>query len=83
MKKGRFDRLVTSLHEVRSHVAGGPFAGRINEIEVGAGDIRTVRERSGMTQQQFAAAFGTGLAHCRSGNAASAARAAPQNRCCG
>jgi putative transcriptional regulator len=61
MKKRRFDRLVASLHEVRSHVASGRFAGRMTRIDVEADDIRTVRERSGMTQQQFAAAFGIGL----------------------
>lgn len=61
MKKERFDRLVESLGEVREHVATGRFAGRIREIEVDAGTIRAVRERSGMTQSQFAATFGIGL----------------------
>ena len=61
MKKDRFDRLVDSLGDVRSHVATGRFAGRISKVEVSAGDIRGVRERSGMTQQEFAAAFGIGL----------------------
>ena len=61
MKKHRFDRLIASLHEVRSHVATGRFAGRISKVEVEADDVRAVRERSGMTQRQFAAAFGIGL----------------------
>jgi putative transcriptional regulator len=61
MKKSRFDRLVASLGEVRDHVATGRFTGRTSEVEVGASDIRAVRERSGMTQQQFATAFGIGL----------------------
>ena len=61
MKKKSFDRLVESLDEVRAHVATGRFAGRISRIEVGASDIRAVRERSGMTQRQFAATFGIGL----------------------
>jgi putative transcriptional regulator len=61
MKKQRFERLMESLGEVRTHVATGRFSGRIRKIAVGAGDIRAVRERSGMTQQQFAAAFGIGL----------------------
>jgi putative transcriptional regulator len=61
MKKSRFDRLVASLGEVRDHVATGRFTGRISKVEVGPGDIRAVRERSGMTQQQFAATFGIGL----------------------
>jgi putative transcriptional regulator len=61
MKKNRFDRLAASLGEVRTHVATGRFAGRISKVEVGASDIRAVRERSGMTQRQFAAAFGIGL----------------------
>jgi putative transcriptional regulator len=61
MKKNRFDRLVASLGEVREHVATGRFAGRISKVEVGPSDIRAVRERSGMTQQQFAATFGIGL----------------------
>jgi len=61
MKKRRFDRLVESLHDVRSHVATGRFAGRIGKIAIEADDIRAVRKRSGMTQQQFAAAFGIGL----------------------
>jgi putative transcriptional regulator len=61
MKKSRFDRLVASLGEVRDHVATGRFVGRISKVAVGPGDIRAVRERSGMTQQQFAATFGIGL----------------------
>jgi putative transcriptional regulator len=61
MKKSRFDRLASSLGEVRNHVATGRFAGRVSKVEIGADDIRAVRERSGMTQQQFAATFGIGL----------------------
>ncbi len=61
MKKKRFDRLVASLEEVRTHVTSGRFAGRITKIAVNAGDIRAVRRRSGMTQTQFAATFGIGL----------------------
>lgn len=61
MKKDRFAQLVGSLDEVRAHVATGRFAGRIREVEVDAGVIRAVRERSGMTQSQFAATFGIGL----------------------
>jgi putative transcriptional regulator len=61
MKKQRFDRLLASLSEVRTHVATGKIPGRITKVEIGADDIRDVRKRSGMTQQQFAAAFGIGL----------------------
>jgi putative transcriptional regulator len=61
MKKKRFDRLMEGLGEVRTHVATGRFSGRISKIEIGADNIRAVRERSGMTQQRFAAAFGIGL----------------------
>src|SRR5690606_6786636 len=61
MKKERFDQLLESLEEVRGHVATGRFGGRIRNVEVGAGAIRAVRERSGMTQSQFAATFGIGL----------------------
>jgi putative transcriptional regulator len=61
MKKERFDRLVESLGEVRSHIATGRFAGRISKVDVGADDVRAVRERSGMTQRKFAATFGIGL----------------------
>src|SRR6266700_1696976 len=61
MKKERFDRLVSSLEEVRDHVATGRFAGRITRVEIGGGEVRAVRERSGMTQQQFADTFGIGL----------------------
>lgn len=61
MRKNRFERLAASLSEVHEHVAGRRFAGRIREIEVGAADVRAVRERSGMTQSQFAATFGIGV----------------------
>lgn len=61
MRKQRFDRLLGSLEEVRRHVAGGRFAGRISEIEVGPDEVRAVRQRSGMTQSQFATTFGIGL----------------------
>lgn len=61
MKKKRFDRLLASLDDVRTHVATGRFAGRIRDVDVHSDDIRAVRERSGMTQKQFAEAFGIGL----------------------
>jgi putative transcriptional regulator len=61
VKKERFNRLVESLGEVRSHVSGGRFAGRLSKVEVKADDIKTLRARSGMTQVQFAATFGIGL----------------------
>jgi putative transcriptional regulator len=61
MKKERFERLAASLAQVRGHVAGRRFAGRIREIEVAPGDIRSVRERAGMTQSQFAETFGIGI----------------------
>ena len=61
MKKKRFDRLVESLDDVRTHVTTGRFVGRVSKVDVGASDIRAVRERSGMTQRQFAATFGIGL----------------------
>ena len=60
MKKQRFGRLMDSLGEVRTHVRTGRFSGRISRIDIGADDIRAVRERSGLTQRQFAA-FGIGL----------------------
>jgi putative transcriptional regulator len=61
MKKQRFDRLAESLDEVRGHIATGRFGGRITKVAVEASEIRAVRVRSGMTQRQFAAAFGIGL----------------------
>jgi len=61
MKKKRFDRLIASLEEVHTHVSTSRFGGRISEIIVGADDIRAVRERSGLTQAQFAETFGIGL----------------------
>src|SRR5438046_1174434 len=61
MKKNRFDRLLASLEEVRTHVATGKFGGRISEVGVRPADVLTIRERSGMTQEQFAEAFGIGL----------------------
>jgi putative transcriptional regulator len=61
MKKDRFNRLLQSLDEVRTHVATGRLAGRISKVEVDADDVRTLRARSGMTQAQFAATFGIGL----------------------
>ena len=61
MKKQRFEQLVASLRDVREHVTRGRFRGRIALIEVEPADVRAVRERSGMTQQQFAATFGIGL----------------------
>ena len=61
MKKKRFDQLVAGLEDVHAHVTTGRFGGRITEIDVGADEIRAVRKRSGLTQAQFAAAFGIGL----------------------
>jgi putative transcriptional regulator len=61
MKKTRFDRLVASLEDVKEHVTTGRFAGRLTDVALEADDIRAVRERSGLTQAQFAATFGIGL----------------------
>jgi putative transcriptional regulator len=61
MKKKRFERLMESLEEVRTHVATGRFAGRINDVTIDAEDVRAVRKRSGLTQTQFAETFGIGL----------------------
>lgn len=61
MKKHRFDQLVESLDDVKRHVTTGRMKGRVSKVEVSADDVRAVRERSGMTQQQFAATFGIGL----------------------
>jgi putative transcriptional regulator len=61
MKKERFDQLVASLEEVKEHVATGRFRGRINRLDVRPIDVRTIRKRSGMTQQRFAETFGIGL----------------------
>jgi putative transcriptional regulator len=61
MKKSSFDQLTASLEEVREHVATGRFAGKMTRVKIGAEDIRALRRRSGMTQEQFAAAFGIGL----------------------
>jgi hypothetical protein len=44
MKKKRFDRLIASLEDVRVHVASGPFAGRISEIEVRGAASENPRE---------------------------------------
>jgi hypothetical protein len=43
MRKERFDRLVESLDEVRTHVATGRFAGRISNMVASADDVRAVR----------------------------------------
>ncbi|MDQ2083661.1 helix-turn-helix domain-containing protein [Xanthobacteraceae bacterium Astr-EGSB] len=61
MKKERFQQLTDSLAEVARHVGSGRIRGRVSEIEIGADDVRAVRRRSGLTQRQFAAAFGIGL----------------------
>jgi putative transcriptional regulator len=60
MRKHRFSRLVESLEEV-AHVATRRFAGRLSIDAVAPDDIKRLRARSGMTQTQFAAAFGVGL----------------------
>ena len=61
MKKDRFDRLMQGLEEVREHVTTGKFRGRISEVDIRPIDVRKVRERSRMTQRQFADTFGIGL----------------------
>lgn len=61
MMKKQFDRLVASFEDVHTHVETGRFAGRTTDVKVGAEDIRAVRERSELTQTQFAATFGIGL----------------------
>ena len=42
MKKQRFDRLVKSLDEVRTHVATGRFAGRISKVDADGNGLRKV-----------------------------------------
>jgi putative transcriptional regulator len=65
MKKERFQELLAGLEEVREYVATGRFKGRVHQVEVPADDVRGIRVRSGMTQQQFAETFGIGLGTLR------------------
>ena len=64
MKKGRFDRLVASLGEVRDH-RHWAFRWTDCKVAVGPGDIRAVRERPNDLQQFAATRYRPGT--CRSG----------------
>jgi putative transcriptional regulator len=55
------DELMASLEQAVAIVEGTLSPGRIHEVDVPEVDVRAARQRLGMTQTDFAAAFGVAL----------------------
>jgi len=55
------DELVASLEQAVAIVEGTLAPGRVHKIELPEIDVRAARQRLGMTQPAFAAAFGVAL----------------------
>lgn len=55
------DELIASLEQALAIVEGTLEPGRVHKIELPEVDVRAARQRLGMTQPAFAAAFGVAL----------------------
>ncbi|MGE0667459.1 MAG: NadS family protein [Sphingomonadales bacterium] len=55
MAKDFGDQLIDSLNEAVAHARGGKTGSRVNVVEVS--DAKAIRERLGMSQQEFARAY--------------------------
>lgn len=60
MTKNFGDELIESLNEAVAHARGGKTGARVHVIEVP--DAKAIRERLGMSQQEFARAYRIPLA---------------------
>ena len=56
-----FERLKQGLGEASAYIQGQPSGVRVHTIEVPHPDVRSIRDRLDMTQQQFCQQFGFSL----------------------
>ena len=60
MNKREFDELVKSVRQMGAHMRGRRVRG-MKAVELPVPDVRALRERLGLSQAEFAAAFGFSL----------------------
>lgn len=60
MKKRDFDELVKSVRQMGAHMRGRRVRG-MKAVELPVPDVQALRERLGLSQSEFAAAFGFSL----------------------
>src|SRR5690242_17808758 len=65
MGKKAFDAIAEGLHDAIAHARGKGGGGRIRRVRLPDVDVGAVRAKLGLSQQDFAAAFGVSLGTVR------------------
>jgi putative transcriptional regulator len=65
MKKELFNDLKAGLEEAIAHASGGRTAGRLRRVYIPSIDVTKLRERLGLSQEDFADAFGVSVGTVR------------------
>jgi putative transcriptional regulator len=65
MGRKAFDAIAAGLHDAIAHARGESGRGRVRRIRVPDVDVGTVRAKLGLSQEDFAAAFGVSLGTVR------------------
>jgi putative transcriptional regulator len=65
MGRKAFETIARGLHEALAHARGDKTLGRLHRVYVPDIDVERIRRRLGLSQSDFAAAFGVSLATVR------------------
>jgi putative transcriptional regulator len=65
MSKQAFDSIRAGLEDAIAHRAGEPGRGRVTAVAPPEFNVRELRERLGLTQEEFAAAFAVSVGTVR------------------
>src|SRR5258708_17781541 len=65
MARKAFDAIAAGLHDAIAHARGEDDKGRIRRVRVPDVEVRAVRAKLGLSQTDFAAAFGVSLGTVR------------------
>lgn len=60
-----FERIKAGLEDAIDYARGDAEGSRVHQIEVPAVDVRAIRHRTGLTQDQFSAKYGFAVASVR------------------
>ena len=60
-----FERITAGLEDAIEYAAGDSKERRVHQVEVPTVDVRSIRHRTGLTQQEFSAKYGFAVAALR------------------